>query len=106
MGQQITVRITREPEWGQIAPLLESVGLKAVVRMIDGLPAFPDEIPEPGWKELRLSLDGGMVTLRREPEGIACVVWGNAQGDLIRSWKACAWAIAKAGNSPDAFEEP
>ena len=28
--------------------------------MIDGLPAFPDEVPEPGWKELRIGFASGM----------------------------------------------
>ena len=66
--------------------------------MIDNLPAFPDEIPEPGWHELRISLTGGMVTLRAEPNGWAVVVWGNADAALLRSRDICCRAIAEAGN--------
>ena len=28
------------------------------------MPAFPDELPDPGWKELRVGTPGGMVTMR------------------------------------------
>ena len=66
--------------------------------MIDDLPAFPDEVPEPGWRELRISLSGGMVTIRAAPTGWTCVIWGNADPALARSWDICCWAIASAGN--------
>lgn len=106
MGQQIDIRVTREPEWAQVASRLETQHEKAIVRMIDGLPAFPDEIPESGWKELRVSLAGGTVTIRREAESISCVVWGNADAALLRSWRVCAWAIGKASESPDTPDSP
>jgi hypothetical protein len=106
MGQQIDIRVTREPEWAKVAAYLETQQEKAIVRMIDGLPAFPDEIPEPGWKELRISLSGGMVTLRRETDSVACVVWGNADAALLRSWRVCAWAVAKAGECPGIPNSP
>ena len=96
MGQQIAVRFQREPEWGQIRDSLTALGEHAIVRMIDGLPAFPDEIPEPGWRELRLGLNGGMVSLRREGDEIFCVAWGNADAANLQSWRACAEALAKA----------
>lgn len=65
--------------------------------MIDGLPAFPDELPEPGWKELRAGVSGGMATLRVVPDGFSCVVWGNAAGDLLIGWHRLCWACAAAG---------
>jgi hypothetical protein len=66
--------------------------------MIDGLPAFPDECPPPGWRELRLGVPAGMVTLRRTADGFACIVWGNAEAKLIQSRDHVAWACAQAGN--------
>jgi len=96
MGQQIVVQIHREPEWAEIRDCLTALGEHAIVRMIDGLPAFPEEIPEPGWRELRLGLNGGMVSLRREADQILCVAWGNADAALLQSWRACADAVAKA----------
>ena len=106
MGQQFNIRVSRQPEWAKVSEYLETLGEKAIVRMIDGLPAFPDELPEPGWNELRISLSGGMVTLKQEGESISCVVWGNADPALVRSWNACHWAIAMAGESPAIPDPP
>ena len=65
--------------------------------MIDGLPAFPNEIPDPCWKELRVATAAGMVTIRREPGTLACVVWGNADPALTAAWRRVVWACAAAG---------
>jgi hypothetical protein len=65
--------------------------------MIDGLPAFPEESPDDNWKELRLALSGGMVTLRREPGAICCLIWGNADSALQSSWARVVLASAAAG---------
>jgi len=72
--------------------------------MVDNLPAFPDEIPEPGWIELRIGLSGGMVTIRATPAGWDCVIWGNADPALIRSWHSACWAIAAAGQGRVSLE--
>ena len=61
---------TAIPEWPTIAAKYLEIGEPAVLRMIDGLPAFPDEVPDSGWKELRLGLPSGMVTLRRNSTSI------------------------------------
>ena len=87
------------PAWATIREQLHRVGEVAVLRMIDGLPAFPDEIPEPGWKELRVGLSAGMVTLRTAPQGLLCVVWGNADPSLRTSWDKLCWAAAAVGGT-------
>ncbi len=56
------------------------------LKMIDNLPAFPDEQPEEGWKELRVSSANGMMTLRRTRNSLDCIVWGNADGNLQADW--------------------
>jgi hypothetical protein len=81
-------------DWPAIRDRLISAGESPVLRMIDGQLAFPDESPEPGWAELRLGLSGGMVTLRRGPAFLACIVWGNADDGLLRSRDRLAWACA------------
>jgi hypothetical protein len=97
MGQERVVRFAGEPpEWPAIQAKLAERGLAAAVRMIDGLPAFPDEVPEPGWKELRIGFASGMVTLRRGPNQLACVVWGNADAALLESQQALADACQAA----------
>ncbi|HEY2783486.1 MAG TPA: hypothetical protein VGJ05_00805 [Fimbriiglobus sp.] len=65
------------PSWDHIAAKLSESGDPPAVRMIDGLPAFPDEIPEDGWKELRIGLAGTMLTLRRTADAISVVTWGS-----------------------------
>jgi hypothetical protein len=91
-------------EWEAIRSQLARVGENAAIRMIDGLPAFPDEIPEPTWKELRLGLAAGMVTLRRSPGRMSCVIWGNADAALIAAWNKVIWACA--ASSGGAIETP
>jgi hypothetical protein len=66
--------------------------------MIDGLPAFPDEVPEPGWKELRLGFDSGMVSVLRGTGVIKCVIWGNSDVLLKSAWCKVLWACAEAGS--------
>ncbi len=95
------------PSWQAIKQEATAGGLTLVVRMIDNLPAFPDEVPEDGWKELRVGVSSGMITLRQQPGRMSLVVWGNAdnalQADSDRLAQACARAangtvIPKSGN--------
>ncbi len=65
--------------------------------MIDGMPAFPDEIPDSDWCELRLGTPAGMITLRKQPSSLSCVVWGNADSLLVQDWHRVIWACAAAG---------
>lgn len=82
------------PSWDALRARLAEVGAPAQIRMIDGQLAFPDEVPPDDWRELRLGLPSGMVTLRRAADGIATVVWGNADASLVREWQAVADALA------------
>lgn len=100
MGLDRTIRFptTSTPNWESIQTELGRVGITTSIRMIDGLPAFPDEIPEPGWKELRLALPAGMVTIRRDDGLFSCTVWGNADEQLRLAWSKVIWACANAGS--------
>lgn len=100
MGMQRTVRYTPGgvPGWDAVRAQLERVGVTAALKMIDGLPAFPDEVPEPGWTELRVGTHGGMVTIRAAADALACVIWGNATDQFRRDWDAVCWACAAAGD--------
>ena len=98
MGIERVIHFTTAiPEWRTIAAKCLEIGEPAVLRMIDGLPAFPDEVPDSEWRELRLGLAGGMVTLRRVGLAIHCVTWGTADPVLQKSWDRCSWAVAVAG---------
>ena len=85
------------PSWEAIREQLHRVGEAGTIRMIDGLPAFPDESPEPGWKEIRVGLSAGMVTLRAGSDRLVSVVWGNADAALRAAWDKLCWAAAAPG---------
>jgi hypothetical protein len=86
------------PSWPAIRDQLTKSGITPQMRMIDNMPAFPDEEPDEGWTELRVSLGGGMVTLHREPGQIRVIVWGNADAALQHDQETVARACADAGS--------
>jgi hypothetical protein len=100
MGMDRTIRFPSGgiPSWDAIRDQLLRVGVAAPLRMIDGMPAFPDETPEPTWRELRVGTPAGMVTLRRGADSLSCVVWGNADAALTAAWDGVCWACAEAGH--------
>ena len=107
MGLDRTIRfpIDETPTWEAICSTLARIGETAPLRMIDGIPTFPDESPDPDWKELRLGGASGMVTIRRGGGKLICVIWGNADSALQAIWAKVIWACAVAGegiiDSPD-----
>jgi hypothetical protein len=64
------------------------------MRMIDGQLAFPDETPPENWRELRVAVSAGMISLRREADGVTLVIWGNADKNLVRARDSLASALA------------
>lgn len=99
MGVERVIRFAADvPTWSAVAAKLSEVGETPALRMIDGLPAFPDEVPEATWQELRIGLAGGMVTLRRSGTEVRIVTWGATDLGLTRSWDLLCWAVAAAGS--------
>ena len=97
MEQTVTFAPDRQPSYDAVSTLLATRGFPLQVRMIDGELAFPDEIPSESWRELRLGTPQGMITLRRAPDRITFVTWGNADRGLTQAWNALVWAFAHAG---------
>lgn len=99
MGLDCTVRFPAGglPTWDTIRGQLARFGEPAPLRMIDGMPAFPDESPEAGWRELRIGFPSGMVTIRHAGDSFQCIVWGNADAALLAARDRVAWACAVAG---------
>ena len=95
LDRKVSFAADKTPTWPALAALLASKQVKAQLRMIDGELAFPDEEPAEAWTELRVGIGGGMVTLRRDGDGITLVVWGNADANLQHGWNALTWAIAQ-----------
>ncbi len=96
LGIERTIRpaATTILSWPRLVERLAALGEVPVVRMIDGLPAFPDEVPADEWQELRLSLAGGMVTIRWAGADFRCVTWGTSDDALRQSWDKLCFAIA------------
>jgi hypothetical protein len=98
MGMQQTVTYpATPPAWAAARDLLAARGYPLQLRMIDGQPAFPDEQPPEGWRELRVGTPQGMVTVRREANRLVFITWGNAEAGLRQAWNALTWAFAAAG---------
>ena len=95
MDQKVIFPSENTPTWAQLAELLAKHKLPVEMRMIDGELAFPDETPPETWRELRVGTPHGMITLRREPDGIALVVWGNADAKMRQAWNALTWGLMR-----------
>jgi hypothetical protein len=97
MGIERVVRFPGpEPSWPAVRDRIAAGGGTVQMRMIDNLPAFPDEEPEAGWNELRVTLGGGMLTIRRDTGYFRVVIWGNADDGLKRDQEMLAQACAEA----------
>lgn len=96
MGLSVDVIVSPPPGWSGVLGELRAAGLEPVVKMVDGLPAFPDEQPADDCSEVRLGFPAGMVTLARTPGGVRCVVWGTADAELLAVRDACAGAVRRA----------
>ena len=86
-----------EVDWPRLVERLTGRGFAPTLRMIDDLPAFPDEVPPPEWRELRLGFAAGMVTLRCVGNTLECVVWGTADAGLTAAQLVLADTLADLG---------
>lgn len=93
MDQKITFPPEKMPSWPALVEAVAMSGVRLELRMIDGELAFPDETPPANWRELRVASQGGMVTLRRDPDGITLVIWGNADANTRQASEAIASAL-------------
>ena len=99
MGVQRVVTFPAgEPTWPAVAVKLAEAGELPPIRMIDGLPAFPDEQPDDGWRELRLGFAAGMVTIARTPTGWRFTVWGTDDPALVSALEVCVSAATAAAD--------
>ena len=99
MGMEQTVSFAGKtiPAYPAVRDFLGERGFSLQMGMIDGQLAFPDELPDESWRELRLRTPQGMVTVRRETERLVFVTWGNAEAAMLQAWNALVWAFAEVG---------
>ena len=94
MDQKVTFPRDKTPTWPALAQFLAAKKFPIDMRMIDGELSFPDETPPETWRELRVGTPGGMITLRRDADGITLVTWGNADAKMRQAWNMLTWGIA------------
>jgi hypothetical protein len=99
MGMEQTVSFVDKPNptYTTVRDFLGQRGFPLQMGMIDGQLAFPDELPDENWREMRLRTPQGMVTMRRDGERLAFVTWGNADAAMLQAWNALVWAFAEVG---------
>ncbi len=72
---------------------LARAGVAAQVIMVDGNLHAPGAPVRDDWRDVRLKLPAGTVSLKRRPDGIGVVVFGNADPALTEAQRAVALAI-------------
>ncbi len=82
-------------EWPAFVVALAEYRLAPVVRMIDGLPAFPDEIPGEGWREVRVSAADGMITIHASPTGYRFTIWNDTASSFVNAWQTLVYVAAQ-----------
>ena len=97
LGQSVSFPAGPPPIWAAVREWLTRNSFPVQLRMIDGELSLPDEQPLDSWQELRVVTPAGMVTLRRDPDRITLVVWGNADRGLLQARNALAAAFADSG---------
>lgn len=95
MDRKVTFPVGTVAAWATMAEFFAARHFPLKMMMIDGALSFPDEQPPDSWRELRVGTPQGMVTLRREDDGVRLVTWGNAEGPLLQAWNALAWGLAQ-----------
>jgi hypothetical protein len=64
--------------------------------MVDNALRPASAAPPDEWRDVRLRTPAGMVTLRRQPDGVAVIVFGNADAALQAVQRAVADAVRGA----------
>jgi hypothetical protein len=90
MGLEIVVPRTRPCP---LLPLLEALaagGLACSVAMVDRVLLGPGASVPTDWRDARLRTPAGMLALRRSANGVAVVVFGNADATLQAAQRTVA----------------
>jgi hypothetical protein len=96
VGLEIVVPRDRPLPLRPVLDALGAAGVPAVVAMADNALRAPGAPPPEDWRDVRLRTPAGMVTLRRQGDGIAVLVFGNADAALQAAQRAVAEAVRTA----------
>jgi len=95
MGQDYHVVCAGRPS---VAKVLASVSDSWCLRLVDGLPAFPDEAVPEEFNEIRLGLGGNMVTIKAVASGLNLVTWSGISIEFHDAVTRLAKALASEVN--------
>jgi hypothetical protein len=96
MGAEIVVPRGAPCRLQPVLDALAAAGLPAVIAMVDNALRRPGAPPPEEWRDVRLRTPAGMVTLARRPDGVAIVVFGNADPGLQDVQRRVAEAVRAA----------
>ena len=82
MGLEVVVPRVSSVGLAALLDRLATAGLPSTLAMVDNVLQGPGAMPPATWRDARLRTPAGIVTLRRVPNGVAVVIFGNADGPL------------------------
>ncbi|WP_157369592.1 hypothetical protein [Zavarzinella formosa] len=96
MGMTKSVTFAKAPPaWPAVRDRLTALGHPPQMRLIDNMPAFPDEDPPENWRDIRLTFGAGMLTIRNDGSVWHIVVWGNADEATLAHQEMLAKACSE-----------
>jgi hypothetical protein len=99
MGLEVVVPRTGACAIADLVKRLAQGGLSAQVLMVDGNLHGPNAPVKDDWRDVRLKLAAGTLSLKRRPDGIAVVVFGNADAALTDAQRQVAAALSSLGEA-------
>src|SRR5262245_37727359 len=94
MGMEVLVAV-RSVRFIALLEALAARGIRGMVAMVDGQLQQPGTSVPESWRDVRLRFPAGTVTLARRPEGVAVVVFGNADPPLVEVQQAVSDELAR-----------
>jgi hypothetical protein len=94
MGMELVVATSGTPSLSALLVRLEAAGLASTVVMVDNALVHPRSQPPAEWQDVRLKTPAGTLTLRRRADGVAVVVFGNADPALQSAQRKVAELLA------------
>ncbi|MGH7268236.1 MAG: hypothetical protein ACREMB_25740 [Candidatus Rokuibacteriota bacterium] len=96
MGLEVVVPRRDACRLQPVLDALATAGLPATIAMVDSTLRAPTAPPPEEWRDVRLRTPAGMVALARRPDGVAVIVFGNADAVLQDAQRRIADALRAA----------
>lgn len=99
MGQELFAP-NPAPDLGAALARLAAGGMACQIIMVDGELRLPT-LPAPAqWNDVRLRTPAGTIALKRRPDGVAVVVFGNAGAELLAVCQRVVDALGVSDSAP------